>query len=104
MNLNLLPYVSHHLQWVVVVLVLVGMLLKRIPQIPNGVIPVMLCCLSVMICTIYTFLRFRTGSVMDMLMEYGIPDGIPLTATAAWGWDLCHGLSKARKKKKEVEP
>lgn len=94
--MNLLPYVSHHLQWVVVLLVLVGIFLKRIKGLSNGLIPMILVVLSIIVCTVYSCIRMDTG-LLVALTEYGIPDGVPLAATAAWSWDIVHGVSKMTK-------
>lgn len=87
------------LPWVFVLNV-AGIWLKRGKnKLPSWMfpIPVLLCFISIIICTIFGLIENDVNSARDMakiIFEYAITNGLVMTLAATWGYDIFHAYLK----------
>lgn len=85
------------LPWVLVLNV-AGVWMKR-AKLPSWMpaIPILLFALSFVICCIFGFIHMEATSAKtaaQLVLEYGLRNGICMTLIATWGYDIVHSYKK----------
>lgn len=85
-------------------LMLIGLLLKLLPDFPNRWIPVVLFFVAFLISSTWaiktTTETNATVKMVDVFIKTGIGQGFLMSASAAILWDLFHGFLKSYRKNK----
>lgn len=96
--------IAKPLLWWIPPLMLVGLLLKLLPNFPNRWIPVVLFFVAFLIASTWaiktTVEMDQTVRIIDVVIKNGIGQGFLMSASAAILWDLFNGFLKSYRKKK----